>query len=197
MKLINAYRSRRFLWDNTAHDYTDRNKRNAAWKTIADEVGCDVTTVERKLKSVKTHFMAVHKAYTKRRIKAASNTGTVAIPKWFAYDALSFLVRGRLARLKGDSPNAEKETTSPVASWKPHEVSTTRDEFTVFAEHIAIRLKKITDTRTRLVVQHQINNILFEAEMGKYNVHPYNTDPLAGTSDTPPPIEEKVMMNLM
>jgi len=38
LKLIGSYRARRFLWDYTASDYTDRNKRIDAWKEIADEV---------------------------------------------------------------------------------------------------------------------------------------------------------------
>lgn len=76
------------------------------------------------------------------------------------------------------------------------EVSTqNRDEFTVFAEHVAIRLKNITDVRARLVAQHQINNILFEAEMGKYNVQSsYNSTQIMDEPSTSN--EEKVMINM-
>lgn len=41
LKLIGAYRERRFLWDKTAVEYTDRSKRYNAWKEIANEVRCD------------------------------------------------------------------------------------------------------------------------------------------------------------
>jgi len=80
------------------------------------------------------------------------------------------------------------------------EISSGRDEFTVFAEHVVIRLKNITDVRARLVAQHQINNILFEAEMGKYNVQSAfnsnnseimdNLDELSTSN-----VEEKVIIN--
>ncbi|XP_032689480.1 uncharacterized protein LOC116852855 isoform X2 [Odontomachus brunneus] len=176
LSLISAYRSRRFLWDHTAPEYTDRHKRINAWKDIADEVGYDVMTVERKLKSLKTHFMSVHKAYAKRRLKADLNSGNVVKPKWFAYEALTFLIKGRAPRVNRETSNMEKQISAPICNWKqPQEISSCRDEFTVFAEHVAIRLKNITDVRARLVAQHQINNILFEAEMGKYNVHTYNS----------------------
>lgn len=73
------------------------------------QLGCDVMTVERKLKSLKTHFMSVHKAYAKRRLKADSNPGSVIKPKWFAYEALTFLNKGRLLRINRETPNVEKQ----------------------------------------------------------------------------------------
>lgn len=76
-------------------------------------------------------------------------------------------------------------------------ISSYRDEFTVFAEHVAIRLKNITDVRSRLVAQHQINNILFEAEMGKYNVPAYNSAEMMDSLDEPSTSnEEKVLINI-
>ncbi|EZA51033.1 hypothetical protein DMN91_002659 [Ooceraea biroi] len=199
LKLIGAYRARRFLWDYTAPDYTDRNKRIDAWKEIADEVGYDVMTVERKLKSLKTHFMSVHKAYAKRRLKAELNSGSIVKPKWFAYEALTFLIKGRAPRLNREPPNVEKQSQHAAAdhTWKPQEISSYRDEFTVFAEHVAIRLKNITDVRARLVAQHQINNILFEAEMGKYNAPSYNSVQMMENLDEPSTSnEEKVLINI-
>ncbi|XP_011702090.1 PREDICTED: uncharacterized protein LOC105458466 [Wasmannia auropunctata] len=185
LKLIGAYRARRLLWDHNAPDYTDRSKRIYAWKEIADELGCDVMTVERKLKSLKTHFMSVHKAYAKRRLKADLNPGSVVKPKWFAYEALTFLNKGRLTRVNRETPNVEKQ-----------EISSGRDEFTVFAEHVAIRLKNITDARARLVAQHQINNILFEAEMGKYSMQSFGNPELMDNLDEPSTShEEKVIIN--
>lgn len=80
------------------------------------------------------------------------------------------------------------------------EISSCRDEFTVFAEHVAIRLKNITDVRARLVAQHQINNILFEAEMGKYNIHSsfnmVNSEITENLDEPSTSNEEKVMINV-
>ncbi|KYQ54776.1 hypothetical protein ALC60_06378 [Trachymyrmex zeteki] len=199
LKLIGAYRARRLLWDHNAPDYTDRSKRIYAWKEIADELGCDVMTVERKLKSLKTHFMSVHKAYAKRRLKADSNPGSVIKPKWFAYEALTFLNKGRLLRINRETPNVEKQNPVPTSNWKQQETPSGRDEFTVFAEHVAIRLKNIADVRARLVAQHQINNILFEAEMGKYSIQTSfgsdNPEIMEHLDEPSTSNEEKVMIN--
>lgn len=70
----------------------------------------------------------------------------------------------------------------------------------MFAEHVAIRLKNIMDVRARLVAQHQINNILFEAEMGKYSMQSYGPDNpgIMDNLDEPSTShEEKVIINNM
>ncbi|KAK9886210.1 hypothetical protein WA026_015727 [Henosepilachna vigintioctopunctata] len=43
--------------------------------------------------------------------------------------------------------------------------SSSRDEFTIFGELIACRLRKIKNVRTKLTVQFNITNLLFDAEM--------------------------------
>ncbi|XP_076034558.1 uncharacterized protein LOC143021153 isoform X2 [Oratosquilla oratoria] len=43
-----------------------------------------------------------------------------------------------------------------------------RDEFDIFGEHIAARLRNISQDQVRLTAQHQIHSALFEAEMSKF-----------------------------
>jgi hypothetical protein len=53
-----------------------------------------------------------------------------------------------------------------------------RDDCVVYGEHVAHKLRGY-DSRTCAIVQHHINNILFEADMGKYlNGMPYNQQPM-------------------
>jgi len=108
----------------------------------------------------------------------------------------------RFARVFVTRLNLAYRTDSPAVSRllfpsQFQEISSYRDEFTVFAEHVAIRLKNITDVRARLVAQHQINNILFEAEMGKYNAPSYNSVEMMENLDEPSTSnEEKVLINM-
>src|SRR5580765_5188461 len=47
------------------------------------------------------------------------------------------------------------------------------DDCSVYGEHVAFKLRSY-DTRTRAIVQQQINNILFNADMGMYSqFNPY------------------------
>ncbi|KAK7578149.1 hypothetical protein V9T40_010354 [Parthenolecanium corni] len=43
-----------------------------------------------------------------------------------------------------------------------------RDSCDVYGEHVAMKLRNYSE-RTRSIVQHLVNNILFEADMGKFN----------------------------
>jgi hypothetical protein len=61
--------------------------------------------------------------------------------------------------------------------------SPNRDEFTVFGQHIANRLRNITDAQAQLITQHQINNILFEAEAAKFQ--PSSVEYASGTTAVP------------
>jgi len=44
-----------------------------------------------------------------------------------------------------------------------------KDEFTLFGEQVAVKLRKLTSPYARIMAQHIINTTLFEAEMGKYD----------------------------
>ncbi|KAG8309338.1 hypothetical protein J6590_061312 [Homalodisca vitripennis] len=63
------------------------------------------------------------------------------------------------------------------------------DEYSLYGEQIAIKLRKLPSPRTRLVVQNKINQLLFEAEMGYlehqhgYNVPQVNTRQNSGPAN--------------
>jgi hypothetical protein len=43
-----------------------------------------------------------------------------------------------------------------------------RDEFSIFGEHVAIKLRNLKDRRLQSVAQFEISSILFQAEMGNF-----------------------------
>ncbi|TMW52877.1 hypothetical protein DOY81_002043 [Sarcophaga bullata] len=47
--------------------------------------------------------------------------------------------------------------------------STPIDEYGVFGEYVAITIRKLKTSKAKIVVKHLINNLLYEAEMGKYD----------------------------
>ncbi|XP_044760513.1 uncharacterized protein LOC123317941 [Coccinella septempunctata] len=54
------------------------------------------------------------------------------------------------------------------------------DEFSLYGEQIAIKIRRLSSPRTKFIVQNEINKILFDAEMGYYDQH--NT-PIRGVYD--------------
>ncbi|KAH8372156.1 hypothetical protein KR093_010268 [Drosophila rubida] len=43
------------------------------------------------------------------------------------------------------------------------------DEYGVFGEYVAITIRKLKTAKSKIVVKHLINNLLYEAELGKYD----------------------------
>lgn len=44
-----------------------------------------------------------------------------------------------------------------------------RDEYDIYGEYIGCKLRKFPNPRVRCIVQHLINNVIFRAEMGKFD----------------------------
>lgn len=72
-----------------------------------------------------------------------------------------------------------------------------RDECDIFGEQVAVKLKKLPD-RTRMIVQHKINTLIFHAEMDTlgpspqptsrtYNINPYPASRAYSEPSTPIP----------
>ncbi|KAK7071578.1 hypothetical protein SK128_017596 [Halocaridina rubra] len=106
--LIDAFRYRECLWNKSAKDYTDRMRKDAAWADIAINMGCDVRTVEKKVKTLRTQFMNYYKQANKRNSELGQDE--TYTPKWFAYNALKFLLRTRESQgIIKDSIEAKKD----------------------------------------------------------------------------------------
>lgn len=46
-----------------------------------------------------------------------------------------------------------------------------RDEYAIFGEKVGMKIRKLKSERVRAVVENKINNILFDAEMGKFDYY--------------------------
>lgn len=55
---------------------------------------------------------------------------------------------------------------------RPYPTTTSPDDWSVYGQHVANKLRGYPK-QTSSIVQHFINNLLFEADMGKYDENPY------------------------
>lgn len=55
---------------------------------------------------------------------------------------------------------------------RPYPTSTAPDEWSIYVEHVGNKLRGYPK-QTAYIVQHLINNLLFEADMGKYDANPF------------------------
>lgn len=95
-----------------------------------------------------------------------------------------------------DAPKAKrsrKEDPQVLKAFNIMEKSIERDAAGVYGEHVAMKLRSY-DSHTFSIVQHLINNTLFNADMGKYKSHntqttnqlyrPILKSPLSSSDDT-------------
>lgn len=52
---------------------------------------------------------------------------------------------------------------------KERNKSVVEDQYTIFGEHVGIRIRDLPSSHARIMVKHLISTTLFEAEMGKYD----------------------------
>ncbi|KAK3860557.1 hypothetical protein Pcinc_033398 [Petrolisthes cinctipes] len=221
---IESYRNSQVLWDIRLKDYKNNLVKLDALRLLAEQYQCDVATVKRKIKNLRTAFRREHNIRTRKK----SGSSPIKKSKWFGYDLLLFLVDVEIARPgyssqveaecieggaefvddaetsgmsshlhtegpeasqdveKGTTNDNAKETSKKIAQNNKRRTvdderaeeaymilkeSLRRDESTIYGEHVACEIRKL-NPRVQTIVKHKMNNILFEAAMGKYD----NTD---------------------
>ncbi|KAH8296434.1 hypothetical protein KR054_005998 [Drosophila jambulina] len=63
------------------------------------------------------------------------------------------------------SSNSNATPSKPINGLSSNHV----DEYGVFGEYVAITIRKLKTSKSKIVVKHLINNLLYEAELGKYD----------------------------
>ncbi|KAH8322945.1 hypothetical protein KR059_011694 [Drosophila kikkawai] len=63
------------------------------------------------------------------------------------------------------SSNSNATPPKPINGLSSNHV----DEYGVFGEYVAITIRKLKTSKSKIVVKHLINNLLYEAELGKYD----------------------------
>jgi hypothetical protein len=62
-----------------------------------------------------------------------------------------------------------------------------RDEFSIFGEHVAFKLRNLKDRRSQSIAQFEISSVLFQVEMGNFrNLTHFNTSSVSPAGVQPP-----------
>ncbi|XP_022835378.1 uncharacterized protein LOC111362858 [Spodoptera litura] len=187
LQLINYFQDNEILWNIKHADHKNRSKRTVALNSIAISFGIDRTEVERKLKNVTSHYFREKK---KVEESATAADGLRYESKWFAYKPLQFLrgknkshetlnseitgsqkkdetscSRNKRCNHDGDSDISEllKVLKDNISATKP-----VRDDASLFGDYIASKIRKMDPTTTS-TVEHLIQNIIYQAELGNYS----------------------------
>ncbi|KAF5305213.1 hypothetical protein FQA39_LY09301 [Lamprigera yunnana] len=149
-ELIELYRDRPVLWDCRLKEYKDRNKKQDALQEIADTFRVDK---QDQVAGTSKDTPKRSDNENKRLPKKLPGGGPQKIQKTSATEEAPSIMRGIQGR-----------HTSGL------------DQFKTFGELVGLRIKDLPPSNAQKIVKHLISNILFEAEMGKYD----HGNPLSG-----------------
>lgn len=85
LDFINEIHKHPTLWDVETNEYKDRNAKKNIWVKIANKFNISSEEAYRKFKNLRTY------AKNEEKKKKCSNEGSKQV-KWFAYDAISFIL---------------------------------------------------------------------------------------------------------
>ncbi|CAF4935764.1 unnamed protein product [Pieris macdunnoughi] len=185
LTLIDAYESKRVLWDSTYEEYYNRIKKEDAWRSFRRE-----------------------RSKQKRSSKTGSGQHQAYVSKWFAFYRMKFLMDKSERNETRDSSNENRtqdvldvengdsqgindnDASSEIRPAKQKSAKKKKieydnlmvmsayellkktadsdDPYTSYGLHIANELKKY-NKGTLACVKHAINNIIFQADMGNYS----------------------------
>ncbi|XP_067634838.1 uncharacterized protein [Eurosta solidaginis] len=181
IKLIRKIELHRSLWDTNDVDYRNIIKKRLIYTEIGKEFGCCGSVVERKWRDLRNQY---------RREKLKNDEST-----WFALDPMRFVdgqnSNNSLVVTQKVSPVTHQNPSSPyvnASKWQKRKYpsaniplplndqwtsahmlaslhSNNRDEFEIYAEGVATKLRKIQDPRMQLNAQRIIDNTLYDALM--------------------------------
>lgn len=86
--LIDAFREHRNLWDPKDANYKNRIRKMDSYKEIAQIFDINWLEIERKIKNIISQYQRERRNYKKMK---TSGAGQYFAPKWFGYNAMSFM----------------------------------------------------------------------------------------------------------
>ncbi|XP_037303074.1 uncharacterized protein LOC115454569 [Manduca sexta] len=188
--LIRLYGSKLLLWNSTSPWYRNKHMREEAWKEISAEMGMPMPLLKKKMTSLMSCYRR-ERWRLDRKIKIGSGRG-VCKSKWFAFNEFSFM---RNKTSDETSCEVKKTIKQEIDAQSNEELITCEndedplnlnkapkrrklrtfniiagsntDPYFTFGQNLANELRKY-DSRTLSYVKRAINNVIFEADLGKY-----------------------------
>ncbi|KAK4874409.1 hypothetical protein RN001_013769 [Aquatica leii] len=173
LRLINVYEQKSELWDSSNKDYHLRNKKHDAWIQIALEMDCDVDLVPTSDIDIggvsdsesEVDVLSGTDSINQEKADVEEFTSDDNINKQTPPRKLFLSPKKQPLRKRKQQEDLRISAANDIFQ---NVSSTPKNECFTFGQHIAIKIQKFED-RLRSIVMHKINNIIFDAEMGKYD----------------------------
>ncbi|KAF9406810.1 hypothetical protein HW555_012949 [Spodoptera exigua] len=197
---MSLYGTNKLLWNSKSASYHNKSLREDAWREISSEMGVPVPELKKKMTVLLSSYRREKRRISKSQI-TGSGRDSIYVSKWFGFDDFNFMQDKCSPNYTTDTMQTSKKRKQEEEDDKMlreafkilTEPSQVTDPYFSYGQHIANELRKY-DSHTLIYVKQAINNIIFEADLGKYsplygyttqepqNFSSSNTDSLASTS---------------
>lgn len=89
LDFIEDYRSYSVLWDISDKSYTNKNKRNDAYRALGEKYNMTVKSVKSKIKNLRSYFSKEQQKMS--AVKSGAGADEKYETSWFAYKHLLFI----------------------------------------------------------------------------------------------------------
>ncbi|XP_057654721.1 uncharacterized protein LOC130892977 [Diorhabda carinulata] len=176
---IEDYHNSPELWNNKTPVYKDIKLRNDKLTQLSGKYDCTLMELKKKIKNLRSAFHRERKKLQEKK----SGSSPSKKGKWFAYELLSFLIDVDVPKTTSSTAGSDEEefdvdmlhSSSQLSVPSPsayailqNSVSQQKDASTVFGEYVATKHRKYS-CYTKNVIEHLINTILYNVDMGKYD----------------------------
>ena len=119
--LIEAYQEHECLWNMSAAEYKDNQKRSLAYEAV--DLNLDIYEVKRseyctKWTNLRTQFLREHNNY-KKTCKSGAGTSDVHQPTWKWYTSMKFLITGEITLCDNNETGQESSSEGEAPFKKP------------------------------------------------------------------------------
>ncbi|KAG5872987.1 hypothetical protein JTB14_025353 [Gonioctena quinquepunctata] len=156
INLINLYWDRPVLWDCRLKDYKDRNKKMDALLEIADQQTSDenVEVTQEETQDVDPEPLEDSDVTSESGKKGSKRK----------------LFKSPSARSHSQKKHKFSATEEALSIMEDIQVrNALKDQYTAFGDQVGMRIRDLPTLNAKQIVKHLISNILFEAEIRKYD----------------------------
>lgn len=133
LKLLEIYKSEESLWNINSNAYKLLHIKNKAYQKLANELSCDVNTVKKKLRYLRSAYVAEKKKCDSSK-KSGSSSDDVYISNLYYFDAMHFLDPILISRQS--SSNAPPQTEADAAIEVEYAMEVTVDEMPTTVQEV-------------------------------------------------------------
>ncbi|XP_030378065.1 uncharacterized protein LOC115626749 [Scaptodrosophila lebanonensis] len=164
IKLIELYENYSVLWDVSSADYTNKHKKQNAYREIAEKLDKSDDEIKTKIHHLRTQFLQEVRRVKQK--KSGQGTSDNYTSKWEFFDALKFIknddVPSTSKAKKRKRDEIEFKDEDLIIKKASALLDKPADDHQVFGDFVASELRLLKSHQNRLLLRRKIQRAILE-----------------------------------